>query len=477
MAIVTKTYITKSNTIIKDSCENSGINPVIELSHGRMLSRGLIYFDHTKLQKLVEDKTYGDISKLHHVLHMTNTSSLNKIDIHKPCMDVIYNDFKERATSFDLIFFLINKEWDCGKGFDYVKDLHKGNHIAYSNEGSNWFQYKNYFKWDEEGIFSTDTLSKEVDKYSSKQGNLSKIIIGIQHFDFGNENIEIDVTDTVNKFITNEIPNYGIGIAFASIYEEAQRDKTQYVGFFTQHTHSFFEPYIETTYDETIEDDRLDFYLDKENKLYFYSVIANKYTNLDNIPTCTINGTEYEVKQASKGIYYATVKLSSDEYEVDTMMYDVWSNINYNSYPIKDVELSFVTKSENGYFSLGLPNSQEDNEIVPSVYGINEREQIKQGDIRKINIDCRIAYTTNQLQNNNDIEYRLFILEGTKQYDVIKWTKTERGYNENYFLINTQELIPSRYYVDLKIHKNLETFEFPKVLQFDIVSDVSDEKY
>jgi hypothetical protein len=474
MAIITKTFISKSNTIYKDSCTNVGLNPIIELNYGKVISRGMIYFDHNKVRKLIEDKTYPDISKLRHVLKMTNTASLYKQDIHRPCTDIIYNDFKQRATSFDLIFFLINKDWDCGKGFDYIKDMRKGEHIAFSNESSNWYQYRNYVKWDEEGIYSNDTLSKCLDNLASENCKPSSIIIGRQHFDYGNEHIELDITDTFNKFITNELTNYGIGIAFAPSFENVETCKTQYVGFFTQHTHSFFEPYVETTYDETIEDDRTNFYLDKDNKLYFYAVVGNKYVNLDELPICTINGHQNVSKQATKGIYYIDVNLSSDEYEPDTMIYDVWSNLKYNGKDLKDVELSFVTKSETDYFTFGLPKQNEDTEFIPSVYGIQDHEQIKRGDIRKVNIECRIPYTTNQLLSVEGIDYRLYVMEGLKQYDVIGWTKVERAYNENYFLINTNELIPSRYYLDLRVHRNLELIEHPKVLQFDIINDVTD---
>lgn len=474
MAIVTKTYITKSNTITKDQKNNLGLNPILELNYGQMVTRGMIYFEHTKLQKMHEDKTYPSLEKMHHILKMTNTASLTPNAIHKPCINSYYDDIKKRATSFDLIFFLINKDWDCGKGFDYVKDMHIGSHTAYSQEASNWYQYRNYFKWDEEGIYSNDTLSKEMDKYTSKKGNLSKIIIGIQHFDYGNENIEIDITETVNKFITNEIENYGIGIAFAPSFENVKTDKSQYIGFFTQHTHSFFEPYIETTYDETIEDDRTNFYLDKDNKLYFYASVGNKYVNLDELPICTINGSQIASKQATKGIYYVDINLSSEDYETNTMLYDTWSNLKYNGKFLKDVELSFVTKASENYFSFGLPTLDKDTEFVPSVYGISDHEQIKRGDVRKVNIECRIPYTTNQLRSVEGIEYRLYVLEGEKQYDIISWTKVERGYNENYFLINTNELIPYRYYVDLRVNKNLELINHPRVLEFDIINDVTD---
>ena len=105
--------------------------------------------------------------------------------------------------------------------------------------------------------------------------------------------------------------------------------KSQYVGFFTQHTNSFFEPYVETRYDEYIKDDRTNFYLDKDNKLYFYASVSGSNVNLDELPTCTIEGCQKAVKQASKGIYYIDINLSSEDYEEDVMLYDIWDNIKY----------------------------------------------------------------------------------------------------------------------------------------------------
>lgn len=475
MAIVNKTYVSKSNTIFKDKCGNNGTDPIMTISYGKELSRGLIYFDHTQIKEMVEDKVYSDISKLRHVLKMTNASSLGKIDMTKPCIGNMNEETTKRASSFDLIFFLINKEWDQGNGYYYDNNVYTNNNKRYTQDASNWYQYRNYFKWDEEGIYSNTRLTREYDKFTSKNGNLSNVIIASQHFDHGNENIEVDITDTVNDFITEKIPNYGIGIAFSPAREEEKANKTHFVAFFDENTHTFFQPYVETTYDETIEDDRTNFYLDKDNRLYFYASVGGNYINLDETPTCTINGAQMASKQATRGIYYVNVNLSSDEYEPDTMIYDVWSNIKYKGKTMNDVELSFVTKPSNGYFSFGLPSQNEETEFVPSVYGINQQEQVKSGEIRKVNIECRIPYTTNQLRSVDGIDYRLYVMEGTSQYDVIAWTKVERAYNENYFLINTAQLIPSRYYVDIRVHRNLELIEHPKTLQFDIVNDVTDK--
>ena len=191
-------------------------------------------------------------------------------------------------------------------------------------------------------------------------------------------------------------------------------------------------------------------------------------------PTCTVDNVPYDVKQATKGVYYIDIDLSSSEYEDNTMLYDIWGNIKYNGKTFPDAELEFVTKLPTNYYQFGIPSPKQETEVIPTLYGIKYKETIKRGDIRKVNVDCRIPYTTDQDRNNNFIEYRLYILSGEKQIDVIDWQKVEKGYNENYFLINTNELLPSRYYIDIRINVNMELFNYQKVLEFDIEDNITE---
>lgn len=477
---VTKTYASKSNTISRDQeYVNLGLNPIMEINYGKMLTRGMIYFDHSKVKKMVEDKTYADISKLHHTLKMTNCSSIEYKSDTKPCMDSTLQNDRIRVGSFDLIFFFIPYEWDEGKGFDFIEDLYRGSHNAFSTDGSSWKKYRNYFKWDEDGIYSTDRLSHELDLFTSQDGNKSDIIFAYKHFDKGNEDLELDVTDVFNKFITGELCNYGFGIAFAPSYEEVPDQVfSSYVGFFTQHTNSYFEPYIETTYDEIIEDDRTNFYLDKDNKLYFYASVGGSFVNLDRLPTCTINDAQYAAKQATKGVYYVDVNFSSEEYSSDMLFYDEWSDIEYSGKKFPNVTLDFVTKAESNYFSFGLPSVNKENEtsFEPLISGINNKEQIMRGDVRKINVECHIPYTSRQLRSVDGIEYRIYTRNYDKEYDAIGWQKVERGYNENYFIIDTNDFIPHRYHIDLRVKQNMELTYYHNSIEFDIVSDIKECK-
>ena len=121
--IVSKTYLSRCNTLVKGSPVNLSLNPIMELNYGKMLTRGIIYFDHIKIKNMVEDKIYPNTDKLHHILKMTNAASITSNRINKPCLTSEYNDTKERALSFDIILFKLPVNWDDGRGFDYVYDL------------------------------------------------------------------------------------------------------------------------------------------------------------------------------------------------------------------------------------------------------------------------------------------------------------------------------------------------------------------
>ena len=469
MAIVTKTYIEKSNTLINGSKANTGLNPILELNYGNVITRSIIYFNHDKIKKLYEDKTYPSLNKLKHILHLKNSASLNAHKIQDKDYDDLNEYCKERATSFDLILFHIPQEWDNGRGFDYSPDLFEDSKRAYSEKASNWYNNTTNTEWENEGIFTNDFLQKQLELYDN--GKYS-IIINKIHFDYGNEDIECDITKAVNDFIIGRFKNNGIGIAFSPYIENIKTKKTQFVGFFSNNTNSFFVPYVETTYDDYISDDRNNFYLDKDNKLYFYSFLGGNLTNLDELPTCTVNGSTIASKQATKGVYYIDINLSSEEIEEDTMIYDNWSNLKLNGKKLNDVELYFTTVSQNNYYSFGLPSSKiEKIQIVPSIYGINHNEKIKRGDIRKINVECKIPYTSNQEYSIDNLYYRLYTKSGNDNIDVIKWTNIEKSFNNNFFYINTNELIPSKYYIDIKFNRNDEIINYYNILEFEILNN------
>ena len=496
--MITKTYLSKMNSIIKDSEINTGINPVSELVFGKNTSRIILYFDHNKIKTLMEDGTFPDKSKITHRLKITNAGSLDFTMLHHTDTSSISGCMRKRASSYDLIFFLIPKTWDAGKGFDYsrnefLEDFYDtkqegwGNSLI-STDGCNWYQRRNGLKWEEEGIYSNDTLTKEYENYSSASG--SSIVFARQRFDVGNENIDLDITEIVNKFVSGELENNGIGIAFAPNLERLGEDENNvlstlenYVGFFTPRTNTFFEPFVETKYDDFINDDRANFILNKDNKLYLYCNLGGNLVNLDELPIVSITDENGDIvtdadgnslenitaKQYSKGIYYIDLKISGRE--ADTMLYDTWDNIIYGGSKLDPVELDFTLKNANLFFNIG--NKLEDNSrFTPNVSGINDAENIKRGDVRKLIINARVQYTTQDYQLINGIETRLYVMDGNRELDVLSWEPVNKTFLENYVIIDTNILIPQRYYLDVKIKYGMEEIIHHDVLHFDIVNDI-----
>ena len=495
--MVYKSYISKWDTIVSNSKINTGLNPISELVYGRdtIVSRALIYFDHSMVKKLVDDGIMGDRTKIKHRLYITNATSLDFTQVHQCETSSINENKKIRATSFDLIFFLIPKPWDRGKGFDYSKNYLNFGYYSptpidpkrlVSEDGCNWFQRMNGLKWDEEGIFTNDTLSKEYDKWAEGE---ESIVIGRQHFDVGNENINIDITDTFNKFIDGELENYGIGIAFSPLLEATDSEYENYVGLLTDKTNTFFEPFVETRYEDVVSDDRSNFVLSKNNKLYLYCTIGEHLEDLDKLPLVTITNNDEEVvvdkdgnklmdieaKKFSKGIYYIDLMLPKSDFEADTMLYDTWDGIVYQGAELDAVELDFTLKDTPNYFNIGNSLESENITYNPTIYGIQEKEIIKRGDIRKLVINGKPSYTYNTYQLLDSMDIRLYIKDGTREIDVIEWDKVNKSFSNNFYVLDTNILIPQRYYVDVRISYGMNSIIHHDVLSFDIVDDLNNK--
>lgn len=464
--MVKHTFFDKCCTIFKNSVLNTGLNPVAELNYGENISRTLIHFDIEELKKLYEDKTYCDLSNLKHVLKMTNCGSVNN-DIHNENLYSSSCQRKERATSFDILLFRIPKEWDNGKGVDFLTDFWITDNHKFSDSGCNWFQRMNGAPWEEEGIYSTEKMSSEYDKFSAGE---ESIIISRQHFDIGNENFEFDITDYVNDLILGKEKNYGLGLCFSPLLEMKIVEHDQYVGFFGPYTNTFFHPYLETIYDSPIKDDRASFYNGKTNRLYLYCKDGDDFINLDELPSCSIEGVDKDivVKQQTKGVYYAEISFKRGEMEKDTILYDKWFNLSLNGEKLDDQEFDFVVLGDNNLFS---NKTVEKDNYVPSLTGIIPDENLQVGEIREINVVFRKKFTTNISKNLENVFYRLYVKDGSKEISVIDYHPIDKSYLDSYFIIDTNNLIPNDYYIDIRQGNRY----YKDVLRFTILSKIENK--
>lgn len=494
------TFLDKCCTILRGSNANMGLNPVAELNMGLQNTRALIHFNTDHIKELIEDKTIADPSKMKHTLKLTNCSSVNINDNQKVYAGVSGFEGKIRASSVDVILFIVPKDFDEGKGFDYGDTFWFSARKFYSNRGCNWYNGESNKPWfDEEnenpdlgygpGIYNDKYLYNQYKKYLKGEG--SDIIIASQHFDYGAENFEFDITDYVNKVLEGKIINHGLALAFSPDYEMYDYTKERvvhpernfkacevngvtpqyYMGFFTNHTNLFFEPYVETDYDVHINDDRQKFFKGKENKLYLYCNANGELVNLDEMPVCTIEGVEYPVAQATKGVYYATVRLN--DVEDETILSDIWSNIKLNGEQLDDVEMEFTVLKRNTFFTIGN-DIGERKELVPYVYGINNAEKIRIGDIRRVDVDFRVPYTTNQKAVFDSAEFRIYVKDANREVDVYDYQKMECAFLQNYFVIDTNEMVPAEYFVDMKVKTGLNTKYYREILRFTVASNITD---
>lgn len=463
--VVTNTFLSKCNTIVDGSAANTGLNPILQLYYGNMRTRGLIYFNEEKVKRLCLDKTYPNVNKLRHVLKMWNASDISVPGITKRFPDSYLTGLRERATSYDLILMTVPMEWDAGRGFDFCITKTPESYRAYSEYGSNWYNATTDTHWVTPGVYDNTFILEELENEESEY------VVAKQHFDFGNEPLEMDITDIFNDFIIGNKQNHGFLLTFAPTLEEKRTRFSQYSGFFTCNTNTFFEPYVQTTYEEVLDDSRASFYMDKVNKLYFYSNIGGNFENLDETPTCTIEGKIYQAMQESKGVYSVNCRINSTTETAPTTHTDTWGNIKFNGITYPDVNLRFTSLPVNGYFQFGLPfDTERKPRFDVTLSGIDRNERVLQGELRRLVAHVRAEYTSDQECPEATVDYRVYTVFDNKELDVIGWHRVDKEYATYIIPLDTDSFVPQVYHIDLRVKHGNETLIKQDVAEFEIVS-------
>ena len=131
--------------------------------------------------------------------------------------------------------------------------------------------------------------------------------------------------------------------------------------------------------------------------------------------------------------------------------------------------------SSSKYLSAGS-NSSLKNDVVPSFEGINNGEKINRGEVREVVVDFRKKYTTDKKELIDGGEYRLYVMDGTREVEVFDYQPIEKAFLNNFFVIHTEDLVPNEYFIDVKVKIGRETKYYKRAIRFDIVSDVT-ERY
>ena len=242
----------------------------------------------------------------------------------------LFNVAHDQTTprEFTLVSEPISQEWQEGYGLDMesYKDQ------TYNGTGSNWINAQANTPWISPGGDYLASPSYE------------------QTFDVGTGDLEIDITNLVERWITasadpTHIENYGVGIRLTSSQENGNR--SYYTKKFSARGSEFFfkRPIIEARWDSTRKDQRGIFYVsssalsaaDNINTIYFYNYFRGQLTNLPNVGTGGIfvsmfsqssTGAELTTMPnqpvtggwVSTGVYSASFALSTNE----EVVYDRW---------------------------------------------------------------------------------------------------------------------------------------------------------
>ena len=496
---ILRSYINKNNTIISNSYVNTGRNPVIELNFGASdlivpnfgFTRFIFDLDLSLLEENIASGVIstGCTSAMTHTLKMTNTSSFDN-----ELLNSFMSNERRRATSFDLILWRIPKfsgttgqpqYWDEGVGYDYndfniaqnsanggISPLTYVDSRAYSTRPSNWYQTTTLSGWSQNGIYNN--------KNEGSVNYSGLTIVARQHFELGNEDLNMDMTAEINGILNGSITGVtGWGISYLPQIENITGLTESYsVAFFSRQTQTFYQPYLLTNYNDFVEDDRNLFLKNQENKLFLYVYQNGDFANLDSDPFVRIedrNGTAVTGMTSlstclkTKGIYEVTVPNGFANYPTPCVFYDVWSGLTINGQSIPNVTNQFTLQPYTSGIQIG--SVSKDPEIFGfNFYGILQNEQILNTDIRKVGVTIKKAYTGQVLLLDVSGFYRVYVTEGTTEVLVQDWTPLNRTPNEYYFIFDMRDKIPNQYFVDIQVNTSGEKDTYKRQLTFSIVN-------
>jgi len=456
-----RSYFEKNNTIIRfgasPSQVNTAKNPNTEIFYGSGFSKFIFKLDLTELQAKVDSGEVTIDENTTHKLNLTNTifGDESFLGSSKSSTDT------DRAVSFELVLFIVPEFWDEGVGFDYEQkyDYTTGN-LTFNIQPSNWEMRTSLSGWTQEGIYITtgNTITK----------------IG---FDNGNENIDIDITEYINGIVVSGDTNYGLGLAFDYPYQDISTVVGKSVSFFTKYTQTYWEPHLETTFSDLIDDNRENFAPELNRNLYLYVDYMGNRFDLDELPTVdildasqvAISGlTGVTVTKIRKGVYKTTFGLTGQLCDGNRFYYDKWCNLLVNGNELDCVTQKFIPKPFDTFYEIGKNNTNT-NDYAIKYYGIKINEKIKRGSKRKIVTTFRSISQQNSVLLD-EVYYRIYVTEGRTQVNVFDWTQMDKT-NENSFILDTSYLIPKEYWIEIKTRVNSQDIFYRDEIKFEIISE------
>ena len=460
----TITNVFKENLIHRATDANMGASDVLE-TYSLYSQRSSEYIDYPGLSRILIDFPIDNIIQDREVGNIPASGSVQFV--------MKMSNTPHRFTlpdNFYLSVSPLSRSWTEGRGLD-MEDFKDTGPV-------NWISASATEAWENEGGDFYESLEKT------------------QLFEEGTEDLEVDITDFVESWISGSIDKNGLMVKLSSSHED---DTTSYYTkkFFARGSEYFFKrPWIEARFDSTIRDDRNRFYNfnpfvdieDNINTLYIYNRYKGSLKNLRTVGTGSIYVRLYSSADlplgdplmllnqsyvvtgswVSTGIYKA-------EIGVDTLhdyVYDIWFDdqdrpIGYGGkieikhagereedFAIDDYIISITnlkqkySKKENARFQVFVRKEQWNPNSYTSVLSTPEPEMIDNMyySIKRIADDLEvIPYGTGSF-NHTRLSY-----DKTGNYFDVDMSLFEPGYSyEISFSISDMQ----------RVYENKDTFKF-----------------
>jgi hypothetical protein len=360
-------------------------------------------------------------------------------------------------TSFDLFVYPMSSSWDEGTGVE-MDGIDKG-----------------YANWEKSTSTQTWTMTGS-DFLTSSYGS------GSQHFDRGQEDLEVDVTSIVNAWLTGGLVNNGLIIKLGSTEEDNAVD--YYVKEFHGRESRYVEylPYLEARWSNVKKDHRNNFGYNQDNNLYLYNFVRGELVNLsepvfvrvqDSSGSVTFSAT-YTASFVETGIYSASVNISNNVSSA-TRFYDIWysgSSVHMTG-NFNPQNLTGSATDQYYDFTANINNlrqvydSAEEGRFKVNVRKKNFRTHV--GSLKSASLDMNREYIENMYYSViNDENGMIVIPFGTGSSN--PYTKLSYNSDGNYFDLFFNSFVPGfKYRIKLLIQNNKDK----KILDDDWIFKVT----
>ena len=376
---------------------------------------------------------------------------------------------------FTLNIYPLSSSWDEGYGLDMEGYTDNGFSDTLRGYGTNWLFRQSGSYWLSQG---GDYLTSSQYAYTAS-------------FTSGLENITVNVTNIVEKWINGDIQNNGFIVFLSGVYEDGTTNQSFYTKKFSARGSEYYfnRPCIEARWNPVTTDDRINFYAsssmlsaeDNKMNLYFYNKVNGKLKNIVGNPipnikfysnadlTSEVTSSNTSVTNPSVGIYKAIVSINTTA----SVLYDKW----FNS--------SSLDKYYSGSFDVyNRINSDSDTESEYIINITNLKSRYSQEEQARFNIFVResdwqptiytVAY--NNIENTSipNLYYKIFRFNDN--YTIVDYstgslayTKTSYDSSGNYFNFDMKILEKDYGYgIKLAMWDGTQLKEFKNIFKFRV---------